>query len=203
MIRINLLPPEELKSIQFKQRKIPVIPFFVIVFVILFIWWLLLIIPIGHLKVKTHKTIKELETINPRKSEVNVVWDEVNTKLNIQKEYIETVIISPVEWAQVLNLISTYSSQGVWLYKLHLEQKDNRWLLTMAGYAKPVTARSMIKDIGNYVTNIKDAIELHFGKKMETTEDLKGFVEVSTTTRRKKAHNIELNEFTTTFNIKL
>jgi len=201
MIHINLLPPEELKSIKFRQRKIPIIPFLIILFFLMFIYWVGVIFSISYLKAKVYKNNAKIQAIAPRKTEVDIMWDELHNELLVKKQFIEDIIVRPLEWAQVLNIISDFASQGIWLNSLELERKDNVWLLTFKGFAKPVTSRSMIKDIGNYVTNVKDNIEASVLEKVTAKEALKDFIEVTTTTKRKKADNLELTEFITTFQI--
>ena len=203
MIHINLLPPEELKSIRFQQRKMPIIPFLIILFFLLFMYWIGVIFSITYLKSKVYNNYAKIQTFTPRKAEVDTLWDQLHNKLLIKKQYIETIIIRPLEWAQVLNIISDFTSQGIWLHSLDLEKKDDVWLLTFLGFAKPVTSRSMIKDVGNYVTNVKDNIETSVLKRVANKEDLNDFIEVTTTTKRKKADTLELTEFITTFKITL
>ena len=203
MIHINLLPPEELKSIKFRQRKIPIIPFLIIIFSLLFIVWIGFIISITHLKSNVYNNYAKVQSVAPRKTQVDTIWNQLHNELLVKKKHIETFIIRPLDWAHILNIISDFSSQGIWLNSLDLEKKDNVWLLTFQGFAKPVTTRSMIKDIGNYVTNVKEHIEASVLKRVTQSEDLNDFIEVTTTTKRKKADNIELTEFITTFKIAL
>jgi len=203
MIHINLLPPEELKSINFRQRKIPIIPFLIILFFLMFISWIGVIFSISYLKANVYKNHAKVQAIAPRKAEVDTTWNELHNKLLVKKQHIEAIIVRPLEWAQVLNIISDFASQGIWLRSLELEKKDDVWLLTFQGFAKPVTSRSMIKDIGNYVTNVKDNIEASVLKEVTNKEGLKDFIEVTTTTKRKKADKLELTEFITTFQIAL
>jgi len=203
MIYINLLPPEELKNVAFRQKRIPVIPFLVLFFILLFLIWVFFIFSMSHAKITIHSTMAQLEEIAPRKSDVDVLWDELHNTLLVQRELIETIMQGPLEWAYVLNMISDYASQGIWLRRVALEQKDALWLLTIEGYAKPVSSRSMIKDIGNFVTDVKDNIEASVLKGTIEKKDLKDFIEVSTVTDRKKADNLELTEFITVYKIRL
>ncbi len=167
----------------------------------MFIYWVGVIFSISYLKAKVYKNNAKIQAIAPRKTEVDIMWDELHNELLVKKQFIEDIIVRPLEWAQVLNIISDFASQGIWLNSLELERKDNVWLLTFKGFAKPVTSRSMIKDIGNYVTNVKDNIEASVLEKVTAKEALKDFIEVTTTTKRKKADNLELTEFITTFQI--
>ena len=201
MITINLLPPEELKSLQFSQKRIPVIPCMVAFFLILFLYWVFVVFTLTHLKMQVARVHKNVAQIAGKKSDVDIVWEELHNKLIPQKRFIEDNIQSEIEWARVLNAVSNFASQGVWLYKLDLEKKDAVWFLSLKGFAKPVTSRSMIKDIGNYTTMVKETIETHMKRNVSKPEEKKEFIEVTTTTKRKKAKTIELTEFSTTFKI--
>ena len=166
-------------------------------------YWIIVIISISHLKSKVNENYAKVQAIAPRKTEVDTLWYELHNELIKKKEFIQEEIISPIEWARVLNIISDFTSQGIWLTRLDLEKKGNEWLLSFDGFAKPVTARSMIKDIGNYVTSVKDNIEASMLERMDNREDVGDFIEVSTTTKRKKAESIELTEFKTILKITL
>jgi hypothetical protein len=207
MIQINLLPIEELKNFQYSQKRLPIVPFLVVIFFILIVFWVATIFSLSYYKAITHAKVVRFRDIEPKKAEVDVFWDALHNDLLIKKSHIDTILKTPLPWAQVLNIISDHTSQGIWLTRVDLEQKDNTWLLTIHGFAKPVTSRSMIKDIGNYVTNIKDSIEAVLitanTEQLESEKDMRDFVYESTTTKRKKASNIELTEYVSTFKIKV
>lgn len=206
MIQINLLPSEELKKFQYSQRRLPIVPFLVMFFLVLMMFWVATIFSLSYYKAVAHSKIIRYRDIEPKKKEVDVFWDKLHNDLLIKKNHVDTILKTPIQWAQVLNVISDHTSQGIWLTQVDLEQKDGFWLLTLQGFAKPVTSRSMIKDIGNYVTNIKDNIEAILmtanTEQIENEKDIRDFVTESTTTKRKKASNIELTEYVTTFKIK-
>jgi hypothetical protein len=202
MIQINLLPLDEQKGLQYRQRKLPIVPFLVGVFLFLIGFWVLTIVSLSYYKAIAHAKVARYKEIEPRKLEVDVLWDDLHNNLLVKKEHIDTILISSIEWAHVLNMISDYTSQGIWLTKVSLENKDDLWLLTLSGLAKPVTSRSMIKDIGNYVTNVKDSIEASIMQTIKSEKEIVDFIQETTTTKRKKASSIELTEFTTIFKIK-
>ncbi len=202
MIEINLLPQEELNGLQYQQKRIPIVPFLVIVFFLLILYWVFSVFSISYYKAIAHTKVSRFKVIEPRKAEVDVLWNELHNNLLVKKTHIDSILVSSIEWAEVLNIVSNYTSQGIWITKVDMENKDSMWLLSISGFAKPVSSRSMIKDIGNYVTNIKDTIEASMMERIEDEEDLTDFVQETTTTKRKKASAIELTEFTTIFMIK-
>lgn len=201
MIQINLLPPNELKTVRMQQRRIPIIPFLLVLFFILLLYWVVVMLSVAHLKGEIYSRALEMEEVKEKKNDVDDVWDALNNTLLKQKESISEVMLRHIEWAYVLNVVSDFTTQGIWLTQFSLEQKDGVWLLSLSGFAKPITGRSMIKDIGIYVSNIKDAIEGHVLKEIASEEDLQDRVTETTKTKRKKAMNIELMEFTTLFKV--
>ncbi|MBU1864058.1 MAG: hypothetical protein KKH94_10380 [Candidatus Omnitrophica bacterium] len=203
MIYINLLPPDEFKRVTFSQKRTAVIPLLFILFFSLLLLWIGFIFSISHLKMLAYTNIATLEKIKPRKATIDILWQELHNELIVKKGCIETMMICKLEWAEVLNVISDFTTQGIWLSRLDLTNKDNAWLLTIGGFAKEVTDRSMIKDIGSFVTGVKNHLEASLMKRVEEASELKDFIEVSTVTKRKRAYKTELTEFITTFKIKI
>lgn len=198
MIKINLLPPEIKANLRYQQRRLPIIPFLLVIFIVIFLYWVIIILSITHLNVRVAANAAKMKAIAPQKSEVDVIWNEVHNELRVQKKYIDEIIQGPIEWAQILYVVSSEISQGIWLVGCSAEKKDQEWLITIKGLAKPISNRSMIKDVGLYVTQIKKNIESILQK-----QNTQSKVEVSTVTKRKKAESLELTEFVTTFSIVL
>ncbi len=197
MVHINLLPQDYIKAVKFKRRRIPIVPVLALISLCLILYWFTLIFSISHSKAVIISKSKNLKLIKPKKAEVDKVWDNLHNNLLVRKNYIENVLFPDIEWAKVLNAVSDYASQGIWLYEMLIERKDDVWMLNLKGYAKPVTARSMIKDISRYVASLKDILEEIVranGKK-----DVK--VDEITETKRKKAGNMEITEFNVLFKI--
>ena len=202
MICINLLPSEEVKAVQFRQRRIPIVPVLFMLLLFIAMAWSVQMIRIVRFKAIIASNLAVMDALQEKKKEVDLVWNAVNNELKNKERFLSKRLARSVEWAHVLNIISESASQSIWLDNLDVQFKDGVWILTISGFAKPIQNRSMIKDIGEFVTGVKQNVEsLLMVEKISKKADIKDRVEVSTTTKRMQADNIELTEFSTVLKI--
>lgn len=204
MITINLLPPEELKAVKFRQRRLPIIPVIFIIFLISFLMWAISMTSLLNSKNDLSEANIRESVMREKRKEVDQIWNRVHGDLEIKKSFGEKYMLRKIEWAQIFSILSENLRPSIWLTSLSIEKKDGNWLVSLSGFSKPLTGRSMIQEIGNYVSDVKEELDAIIMARLKNAQKAATeFVEESTTTNRKQAEKIELTEFITTFKIKL
>lgn len=201
MIEINLLPVEMRpgrQKVAFSFQR-----YFTIVFIVLFGLWLAIILELQFIKLEVLRANKSWQSMQVTYGDAKKIVDMIDNVYKPTVENFNRYVRRRMMWAPVLNVISDDLPDNVWLSMLKMEDASQLWVLTLRGAARPFRQIPPIRVIGDYAQGLEDEFLLveksaDFAGKLGE-KPLKPEIEVTTTTKRKIAGQIEITEFLTIF----
>ena len=192
MILINLVPEE------YMERKItipiPLREIAVLLFAVLFVFWILLMLRLGHVKSKYRALETEQKALVKDVADADKLIQEMNQVIVPKKTFLEKLEMPEAQWDQILNLISDSLPDGLWLTALNLN--DQQGLLIRAdGLVKPQKRRSPISSIGDFISETKKKLEFLLGQGNSSAPTLK----TDTFTQQKDFDTAKLTQFVVEF----
>ena len=183
MLRINLLPPSERKATFSPVEQFHRTPLMWIVIGGMIACALVLLVPIGLRRPHLHQLNAEIQTLTPRKAEVDRLQDVIK-RLRAQEQAFQGLRQGQHRWAKRLNTLSDVTPDGVWFNELAMDQTRG---LVIQGSAIGQGGAEMVR-IGRLVQDLKSDADFSAAIKDIQIESIK----------RSQDKEIEIVQFTLT-----
>ena len=201
MIEINLLPKE--LHVREKTFTFPVQRWLTLGFILLFLIWVVLLLESVYTGSEIGRVAQSLQGMQTTHGDTQKLIDRLDKVHRPSVDYYDQYIKRRMLWSPAMNFISDDLPDNIWLSMLKAEDASKMWILTLRGAARPFKGRSSIRVIGDYVSGLRNEFGVISGslqKSAEPTEALSiSEIEVTTTTKRKVAGQIEITEFLAIF----
>lgn len=200
MIFVNLLPPE-LKVKETRKLNIPYRPIaagIFLVFLVLAIYNLTVYIRVR----REYRTVeREWAGLADRSAEADALERELGTSILAEVDFYDSSVDPKLETARVMNLVSDFVPQVVWLTQVKFVRMKREVQLVLQGSSESFGKSSRLIEIQNFANKLKDQMEHFLGAQTPQDHGVRKPVNIALTTSSQKgsAPESELTLFTATF----
>ena len=209
MITVNLLP-EQLR-IKRKDFNFPIFPLLFLIYMVLLI--VFAVIQFGI--VSTRSVVQEMEntllTVGSKSLEAQRLEGDVKYMQEIKEQVLNKALIPTYSLTMILDTINRNIPDNMWLTEIFYQYDGATERLKIHGFVRPEGIDTMITVIGDFNSALKEAFEAQLEKtgrdkgpvvmKKGVPVQTPKTVDFTMTTKRQKAENIEVTEFTTVFTL--